>query len=247
MKFTLGHREQLGEPRSLLERNILMWIVVVQKITSRLWLSEEELGKQIAAIAFKGERAPEEWITDAHLLAIGLRQIAEHLQYLKKVGFRTPEIRRAAKQFFAAYETADLKDLRDLLEHQAQYIAGKARKPHLVVDLKQSVSFGNDGQGEEQSLWVSVFGWKCGVDSVVRAVAALEGALREGRQPLQEDGDAKIKLPLLVPGKPGVTLSFTEENARVLLECLLAHEGNSEEYKLLVNLLRQALQQTDPR
>ncbi|PYN91628.1 MAG: hypothetical protein DMD89_30275 [Candidatus Rokuibacteriota bacterium] len=154
MKFTLGLREQPGEPRSLLERNILIWAIVVQKITPRL--SAKELVEQIAAIAFKGERAPEEWLTDAHLLAIGIRQIEEHFQHLKKVGFRTPEIAQAAKQFFAACKTADVKNLRDLLEHQAQYIAGKPQKPHLVVDVKQSVSFGSDAPGKEQSGWVSI-------------------------------------------------------------------------------------------
>ena len=245
MKFTLGHREQLGEPRSLLERNILKWIVVVQKITLRL--SEKELVKQIAAVAFKGERAPEEWLIDAHLLAIGLRQIEEHLQYLKKLGFRTPKIAQAAKQFFAAYKTADLKDLRDLLEHQAQYIAGKARKPHLVVDLKRSVSFESDAQGGEQSLWVSVFGWKCSVDSILPTVAAVEVALCEGRQPLQEDGDGMTTVTLPVQGKPGVTFSSTEEHAHVLLEWLLAQEEDSHAYKTTVNLFRQALQQRDPR
>ena len=245
MKFTVGLGELPREPRSLLERNILMWVVVVQKITLRL--SEKELVGQIATVAFKGERAPEDWLTDAHLLAIGIRQIEEHLQYLKKLGFRTPEIAQAAKQFFAAYKTADLKDLRNLLEHQAQYIAGEGRKPHLVVDLKQSVSFGSDAPGEEQSLWVSVFGWKCRVDPIVRAVAAVEVALREGRQPLQkmETGMTTVALP--IPGKPGVTFSFTEDHARVLLEWLLAHEENSDADKTIVNLLRQALQQRDPR
>src|SRR5437588_1077404 len=177
VKFTIRLGEQPEETCSLLERNILMWAVVVQKITPRL--SEEELIKQIAAIAFKGERAPEEWLSDPHLLAIGIRQIEKHLQCLKKVGFRTPKIEQAAKQFLAACKTADVKNLRNLLEHQAEYIAGEARKRHLVVDLKQSVSFGSDAPGMERSVWVSVFGKKCRVDPIVRAVAALEGALRE--------------------------------------------------------------------
>ena len=232
MKFTLGLTEQPEEPRSLLERNILIWATVVQKITPRL--SAKELVEQIAAIAFKGERAPEEWLTDAHLLAIGIRQIEEHFQHLKKVGFRTPEIAQAAKQFFAACKTADVKNLRDLLEHQAEYIAGKTRKQRLVVDLKQSVSFGSDAPGKEQSVCVSVFGKKCHVDSILRAVVALEAALREGRKPLQEGGDAMTTVTFSVPGKPGVTLFFTEELARELLAGLLARGENSDAHKTLV-------------
>jgi len=246
MKFTIELGEQPREPRSLLERNILMWAVVVQKITPRL--SAKDLVERIAGIAFKGERAPEEWLTDPHLLAIGIRQIERHLQYLEKeVGFRTTEIAQAAKQFFDVYNSTDVKNLRDLLEHQADYIVGKGEKPRLVVDMKQSVSFGSDASGNEQAVWVSVFGWKCQVDSIVRAVAALEVALREGRQPLQKDADAMITVTLPVPGKPGVTFSYTKEDASVLLECLLAHEDNSDAYKTTVNLFRQALQQRDPQ
>jgi len=243
VKFTIRLGEQPEETCSLLERNILMWAVVVQKITPRL--SEEELIKQIAAIAFKGERAPEEWLSDPHLLAIGIRQIEKHLQCLKKVGFRTPKIEQAAKQFLAACKTADVKNLRNLLEHQAEYIAGEARKRHLVVDLKQSVSFGSDAPGMERSVWVSVFGKKCRVDPIVRAVAALEGALREGRHLFQEGGDAMTTLTLPVPGKPGVTFSFADEHARVLLAWLLAHEENADAYKTVVSLLRQGLQQRE--
>jgi hypothetical protein len=238
VKHTLTLRERPAEPRSLLERNILTWAVVVQNITPRL--SGKELVKQMAAIAFKRERAPEEWLIDAHLLVIGVRQIEEHLQYLKQVGFRTPQIKLTAKQFFAACRTADIKNLRDVLEHQAQYIAGKPKKPHLVVDPKQLVSFGDDAPGKEQAVWVSVFGKKCRIDPVVRAVAALEGALREGEQPLQESEDTTKTVTFGFPGTP-LTVNFTEEHARVLLEWLLAHEENSDAHKMAVSLFRQAL------
>ena len=92
----------------------------------------------------KGERTGKEWLSYAHLLAIGMRQIERHLQFLKDVGFRNPAIADAATKFFDACNTAVVRDLRDLLEHQADYIAGEGRKPHLVVDLRQPVSFGGD-------------------------------------------------------------------------------------------------------
>ena len=39
------------------------------------------------------------------------------LQRLKNGGFRTAQIGQAAKQFFKAYESADVQNLRNLLEH----------------------------------------------------------------------------------------------------------------------------------
>jgi hypothetical protein len=231
-----------------------MWAVIVQEITPRLQPSWQELAEQIAAVAFKRERTGEEWLTEAHLLAIGIRQIEKHLQYLKTVGFRTPEIKRAAKQFFTVCKTADVKNLRDLLEHQAEYIAGKGKKPHLVVDLKQSLSFGSDAPENEQPrdgtialVWVSVFGRKFRVDQIVGAASALVVALSEVSRPIQEDGDSTrtVTVALPVRGGPALPFSLTEEGASDVLEYLLSHEKTSDEYRTVVSLLREALQQTE--
>jgi hypothetical protein len=258
MTFTVRLKEQPAEPRSLLERNIRMWAVVVQKIMPRLSPKPpEEAAAQLVAIAFRGERTGEEWLADAHLLVTGIRQIEKHLQYLKTVGFRTPEIALAEKQFSAACKTADVKNLRNLLEYQAAYIVGKGKKPHLVVDLKldlkQSVSFGSDAaswiepplDGTIALVWVSVFGRKFPVDRIVRAVAALEVALREGSQPPQEGGDSTgtVTVALPIRGGPTIPWTFPEENARAVLAWLLAHEENSDEYRTVVNLFREALHQ----
>jgi len=132
-----------------------------------------------------------------------------------------------------------VSNLRDLLEHQAEYIAGRGEKRHLVVDLTESVSFGNEAPGK---VWVSVFGRRCRVDPIVQAVSALEVALREERQPLQEDGDATGAVTFtLIPGTPPLTVTFTEEHAHWMLECLLAQEEKSVERETVLNLLREAM------
>jgi len=241
-KVTL--KKQPADRGALLERNAKMWAVVVQKVVPRPRLSPEELAEQTLAV-IKAERAGETWLSDAHLLTIGLRQIEQHLQCLKRMrtGFRTPHITQTAKQFLVAYNTADVRNLRHLLEHQAEYIAGRGKHPCLVVDLKESIAFGSDTTEPEESVWVSVFGRKCRVDPIVRAAAALEAALREDSRPLQEDGDSTrtVSVALPVSGKPGPTLSFTEEDGREMLASLLAHEQKSDEYRTVVNLLREAL------
>ena len=175
-KVTL--REQPAEPRLLLERNVRMYVGLVQRIVPRLSpMGPEELASQYITM-MKDERAVWEWLNNAHVLAIGLRQIEEHLKRLRgeRPGFRTSRIAEAAGQFFHAYKTADVRNLRHLLEHQAEYLAGGGKKRHLVLDRTESVSFGNDASGK---VWVSIFGRQCRVDPIVQAVAALEVALRE--------------------------------------------------------------------
>jgi len=223
---TVTLRDQPAEPSLLLERNVRMYAGLVQKIMPRLTPMEPtELAKSITAIA-GDERAAWDWLSKAHLLAIS-------------PGFRTSKIAQAAEQFFRAYKTADVRNLRHLLEHQAEYLAGGGKKRHLIVDVTESVSFGNDASGE---IWVSIFGKRCRVDPIMRAAAALEVALREGGQLLQEDGDAPRAVTFtLIPGTPPLTVAFTEEYARLMLEWLLAHEEKSVVRETLLNLLREAM------
>jgi len=246
-KVTLKQPKEQG---SLLERNVLMWAVAVQRAVPRIvFSSPEEFAAHTLAVV-KGERAGETWLSDAHLLAIGLRQIKEHLQCLKRIrtGFRTPQIRNAAQQFLDAYHRAHVDDLRDLLEHQAEYIVERGETQHLVIDVTESVAFGSDPTEPEESVWVSVFGRKCRVDPIVRAVADLEVALREGSQPRQAAGGATRTVTFeLVPGNPPLTFTSTGEAARLILESLLAYPEKSDAQKLAVNLFRQALEQRDTR
>jgi hypothetical protein len=247
-KVTL--KKQPADRGALLERNAKMWAVVVQKVIPRPRLSPEELAEHTLAV-IKGERAGETRLSDAHLLAIGLRQIEQHLRRLKRMrtGFRTPHIAQAAKQFLVAYNTGDVNNLRHLLEHQAEYIVGGGKYRRLVVDLHESIAFGSDSTEPEESVWVSVFGRKFRVDPIVRAAAALEVALREGSQPPQEGGDSARTVSAVLPvsGTPGLPLSFTEEDGRGMLAALLAHEQNSDEYRTVVNLLREALSSRERR
>ena len=119
-------KDQPADPRLLLERNVRHYAGLVQKIMPRLSPMEPgELASQ-TLIMMKDKHAGSEWLNNAHVLAIGLRQIEEHLKYLKRKrsGFCTPQIAQAAEQFFRAYKTADVRNLRHLLEHQAEYLAG---------------------------------------------------------------------------------------------------------------------------
>jgi hypothetical protein len=248
---TVTLNDQPAEPRLLLERNVRLYAGLVQGIMPQLSPMEPAALARQYGTMMQEEHGVSKWLSSAHILAIGLRQIQEHLERLRRLkgaGFRTSQIAQAAEQFFRAYKAADVSNLRDLLEHQAGYIVGEGKKGkgkkwkwHLIVDVTEPVSFGNDPSGE---VWVSIFGKRCRVDPIVRAAAALEVALREVSRPIQEGGDPTrtVTVALPVPGGPTLPFSLTEEGARDVLECLLSHEENSDEYRTVVNLLRRALQ-----
>ena len=139
----MRHRIGAGAPsghkrRALLEDNTLTWTGIIREVASRL--SATHLIQQMGALQ-QDPHAAQQWLSDAHLLVIGCRQVDRHLKFLQKLGFRTSRMEQAAKGFLGAYNTTDLKDLRDLLEHQADYIAGQGRNSKLAIDLTLPVVF----------------------------------------------------------------------------------------------------------
>jgi hypothetical protein len=72
---------------------------------------------------------------DAHMIAICLRQINEFVEQLKQSSLWTGAVKEKGRLFQRLFTAEEIIDLRDVLEHGAEYIAGKGSKPHLVEDL----------------------------------------------------------------------------------------------------------------
>lgn len=75
--------------------------------------------------------------TAAHMIAISLRQIDEHARELRRSDLWTGDVARKGSEFRRILRSEDIRDLRDVVEHGAQYLAGKGWKPHLVQDPNQ--------------------------------------------------------------------------------------------------------------
>jgi hypothetical protein len=69
----------------------------------------------------------------SHMVTIALRQIQEQLVYLEKTPVWQGEVEKLAKVFLDAVNQQELRDLRNVLEHEAEYMAGDGVKPSLVV------------------------------------------------------------------------------------------------------------------
>ena len=72
--------------------------------------------------------------TDAHMIGISLRQIDEYAKQLSNYPLWSDEVAAKGNVFRSAYGSSKLRDMRNVLEHGAEYLAGKGDKPHLVVD-----------------------------------------------------------------------------------------------------------------
>jgi hypothetical protein len=164
--------------QSVLERNIVRWVRVVDRIAARL--SVLGLPSQLHQLA-SGHRDVDEWIIDAHLLGVALRQIDQHLQHLGT--YRTDRLAIAARGYLAEYESLEIKNLRDVLEHEAEYIAEAktARLPQTeyVLDPAAPVSFGSATGSGRGRIFVYVFGREYRVDALIEKAVVLGKLLAE--------------------------------------------------------------------
>ena len=73
----------------------------------------------------------------AHMIAICLRQIDEYIRELKACPIWSGVIAEKGLAFRAIMKSQELRNLRDVVEHSAEYIAGRGRMPKLIQDPEQ--------------------------------------------------------------------------------------------------------------
>jgi hypothetical protein len=72
--------------------------------------------------------------SDAHMIAICLRQIDKYARELEACPTWSGSIAETGSAFRKLMASKELRNLRDVVEHSAEYIAGKGRKLELVQD-----------------------------------------------------------------------------------------------------------------
>ena len=79
------------------------------------------------------------------------------------------------------YETSEIKTLRDMLEHSAEYIGeSQSRRKENISHVHQPgapVGFASGAGGESPTIWVEVFGRSYRIDPVLLRARELEEPL----------------------------------------------------------------------
>lgn len=161
---------------TILIKNALTWVRGIKQIGHRL--SPSRLPHQIAQF-FQGTRLVDEWLLDAHFLIVAFRQVEE---YLKSMGsIKSQAFQIACKNYLKEYRKKTKRDLRNILEHQVEYIVeAKSRKMSqnkLILDKKSPILVGCGSMGREQIIQFTIFGKKYRIDHLVASALALEKPL----------------------------------------------------------------------
>ncbi len=159
--------------RLLLTSEARTWINIVVSVASQV----TEEGEEVLEIArdADGDFNPKQLakilrvaVTNVHLIAIALRQVDRHLEYLAPEW--SGELAKQAVEFRDLYASSDMKDLRDVLEHSADYVADQGRNPELKEH--EQPGYGLLAQNQQIS-GVFVFGRTYDVSPVIAAARDL--------------------------------------------------------------------------
>lgn len=122
----------------LLRSSAKSWVNIALSRARKIQLDPAELLDQIRAAQGQLEVTTEtvDRILDAstvniHVVALALRHVARALSLLIPHLTSEPELLEAATRFSQEYESADMQNFRDVLEHSAEYIADRGHKPAL--------------------------------------------------------------------------------------------------------------------
>ena len=165
------------ERRRILERNALKWVRAAGRVASRL--SIWNIGDQLVQVA-SGTRTSDEWLIDAHLCGVAFRQIEQHLIHMRP--YRTEALGQSAEAYLREYGSLEIKRLRDMLEHAAEYIAeaptAKRINVPYVRDPNSPIGF-SSGFGDEIRICINVFGTRYRIDPILARTRSLDGSLSD--------------------------------------------------------------------
>lgn len=95
-------------------------------------------------------------LADAHLLLVAYKHVSSGLKLLLAEGCLTGSLLMASSGFLTLYESDQVSNFRDMLEHQEEYIAGTGRKQDLLGGHPFSFAVGVDPALPEGNVLVSI-------------------------------------------------------------------------------------------
>lgn len=109
-------------------------------------------------------------LRDISIIPVLLTHIYNSCKFFKR-DVDSP-LEQKIKEFKISYESDEIRNVRNVIEHLEAYIAGRGRYPDLVVNIEQSIGFSFGGPPDEMS--INVFGRRYYIYDVTQKVAMLK-------------------------------------------------------------------------
>ncbi len=115
---------------------------------------------------------------EVHFLAVYLRHINEYLGYL------LPQIEgnmlAAASAYRGKYSSSELKSIRDVFEHRAQYLAGMGNNQASIKNPRSLASFGGIlKKDKSSSLKIGSLGYEADISELMQTVQQVKNSYSE--------------------------------------------------------------------
>ena len=93
-----------------------------------------------------------EYWASTNVLVLALWQLNSHLRALKDLNNDwVHDVLRIGQEYLDAVDAGDLKNLRDVMQHTDEYVAGRGRKPYLAPDTFEKWASGHAGDDFEMT------------------------------------------------------------------------------------------------
>jgi len=118
-------------------------------------------------------------LQDACLIPVILTHIYRASQLLKPN--INSELNHKISRFANMYNSNDLQNIRNVLEHLEEYIVGKGHKPDLIVNSEPNPSFSSGPGGE---LFLGIFGRRYNIGRAIQSALSLHDVIHAHREHL---------------------------------------------------------------
>lgn len=184
----------------ILENKILVWGEAVEDLVQDL--PHKRYANELKEKVLKGEastpatrkllnEAFRTWDKAVHFLAVALGNIAKNIEQIPQGSCSSRKIETAGKNVLNEYNKPKVRDLRNLLEHEAEYIVGsKDRRKNLKPYVKnvysgiQSACFPSKSNPNQVEIYIQIFDSpRFRIDPLIESVKRLHDAIQENRRP----------------------------------------------------------------
>jgi hypothetical protein len=129
---------------------------------------------------------PENWYSDfmradrgsvalVHMVTISFQQIDRYSRYLQLTSIWREDVARAGNSFREELRHAGIRDLRNVLEHSADYSVGRGDRPELAPDPTNN--FANHAARDGRLIELGAFGRWYRVEDAMRAAREFAATL----------------------------------------------------------------------
>lgn len=173
----------------LLCAQCIEWMKLLRRIINRIHqirvhaneaMKQLNNGEEPHPIFANASQVADHLLQNVALIPVLLTHIYKSCEFFTRQ--KGDELDQRIEHFSMLYNSEEIRNVRNVIEHLEEYLVGKGNKPELVIDIERhmGLSFG----GPKGELFIGIFGRRYNIGNVIQSVFLLHDALHNHRERL---------------------------------------------------------------